>query len=50
MSLSYHEQMDLKNIQKIRELLKELPEFASYFFRAMEIKKATNTQIGRAHV
>ncbi len=49
MSLSYHEQMDLKNIQKIRELLKELPEFASYFFRAMEIKKATNTRRNYAY-
>ncbi len=49
MSMSYHEQMDLKNIQKIRELQKELPEFASYFFRAMEIKKATNTRRNYAY-
>ena len=49
MSMSYHEQMDLKNIQKLRELQKELPAFASYFFRAMEIKKATNTRRNYAY-
>ena len=43
MSTSYHEQMDINNIQKIRELTKDLPAFASDFFRASEIKKATGT-------
>ena len=49
MPLSYHEQTDRKNVQKIRELLKELPNFASDFFRAMEIKKATNTRRNYAY-
>lgn len=48
-TLSYHEQMDLINIKKLRELQKDLPEFAGYFFRAMEIKKATNTRRNYAY-
>jgi len=43
MSATYHEQLDKKNIEKLRELQKELPEFSREFFLAMEIKKATNT-------
>lgn len=49
MELSYHEQLDLKNTKQIKELLKELPVFASDFFRAMEIKKATNTRRNYAY-
>ncbi len=49
MPLSYHEQMDMRNIKKIRELQKDLPSFAGYFFRAMEIKKATNTRRNYAY-
>ncbi len=48
-TLSYHEQMDIKNIKQIRELLQELPDFARDFFRAMEIKKATNTRRNYAY-
>ena len=44
MSQTYHEQIDYKNTMKLRELQKELPAFADDFFRAMEIKKATNTR------
>lgn len=49
MPLTYHEQLDIKNTQKLRELLQELPAFASDFFRAMEIKKATNTRRNYAY-
>ncbi len=49
MQLSYHEQLDIKNVQRIRELLKELPDFAAIFFRAMEIKKASNTRRNYAY-
>ena len=31
-TLSYHEQMDIVNIKKLRELQKELPAFAGDFF------------------
>ena len=44
MSMTYHEQLDRKNTLKLRELQVELPAFAGDFFRAMEIKKATNTR------
>ena len=49
MSQSYHEQMDKKNIDKLRELIKELPKFSRDFFIAMEIKKATNTRRNYAY-
>ncbi len=49
MSQSYHEQMDKKNIDKLRELIKELPRFSRDFFIAMEIKKATNTRRNYAY-
>lgn len=48
-NLSYHEQMNMRNIKQLRELLKELPLFAESFFRAMEIKKATNTRRNYAY-
>ena len=44
MNLTYKEQVDRKNIEKIRELQKELPAFTAEFFRAMEIRKSTNTR------
>ena len=37
------------NTAQLRELVKELPAFASDFFRAMEIKKATNTRRNYAY-
>ena len=49
MALTYHEQLDRKNTAQLRELVKELPAFASDFFRAMEIKKATNTRRNYAY-
>ena len=48
-TLSYHEQMNIQNIKQLRELIKELPLFAESFFRAMEIKKATNTRRNYAY-
>ena len=49
MSLTYHEQLDRKNTLKLRELQAELPAYAGDFFRAMEIKKATNTRRNYAY-
>lgn len=43
MPLSYHEAMNIRNLEKIKELTRELPEFTKEFFRAAEIKKATGT-------
>ena len=49
MNLTYKEQVDRKNIEKIRELQKELPAFTAEFFRAMEIRKSTNTRKNYAY-
>jgi len=48
-TLSYKEQVDRKNIEKIREIQKQLPAFTSEFFRAMEIRKSTNTRKNYAY-
>lgn len=43
MQLSYHEQVNINNIQKSRSLISELPTFTEDFFRALQIDKSTNT-------
>lgn len=40
----YRYQQDLKNIEKIRELLKELPTFCKEYFLALEARKSTDTR------
>ena len=40
----YRYQQDLKNIEKIRELLKELPAFCKEYFLALEARKSTDTR------
>lgn len=47
--LSYKEQTDLKNIEKIREHLKLLPRFCAEYFRSLEIRKSTNTRKNYAY-
>lgn len=42
---TYHEQNDMKNIQKLRELLKTLPPFAKEYFRAIEPTTSTKTRL-----
>lgn len=49
MTLTYHEQIDINNIQKVRELVKNLPDFTGDFFRAMEINKASGTRRSYAY-
>ena len=49
MPLTYHEQIDIYNIQKVRELTKNLPAFTGDFFRAMEISKASGTRRSYAY-
>lgn len=43
MPLSYHEQVKINNIQKVRELTKDFPAFTGDFFRALENTKQSNT-------
>ena len=47
--LSYKQQTDLKNIQKIREYLQTLPKFCLEYFRSLEIRKSTNTRKNYAY-
>ena len=47
--LTYKQQTDLKNIEKIREHLKMLPSFAGEYFRSLEIRKSTNTRKNYAY-
>ncbi len=46
---SYKKQTDLKNIEKIREHLKELPAFCMEYFRSLEIRKSSNTRKNYAY-
>ncbi len=48
-TLSYKEQTDRQNIEKIRELQKKLPKFTAEYFRALEIRKSTNTRKNYAY-
>ncbi len=48
-NLTYRQQLDLKNIEKIREHLKELPIFCGEYFRSLEIRKSTNTRKNYAY-
>lgn len=47
--LTYHEQTDMENTQKLRDILKTLPPFAKNYFRAMEPTTSTSTRIAYAY-
>lgn len=47
--IPYHEQRDIKNTLKLREVLSTLPEFARKFFRAADLTTSTNTRIRYAY-
>ena len=47
MSHEYRDQLDIKNNEKINELLNEMPEFVEYFYDHMVAKgRSTNTILG----
>jgi site-specific recombinase XerD len=48
-TLAYHEQKDIENIEKLRNLLKELPPFCKDFFRGIEPRTASRTRIAYAY-
>lgn len=48
-SLTYHEQQDIANIKKLRQLIKELPSFCSDFFRGIEPHTSSRTRIAYAY-
>ncbi len=47
MSHEYRDQLDIKNNEKINELLNDMPEFVEYFYDHMVAKgRSTNTILG----
>lgn len=48
-NLTYHEETDLKNILKLREILSTLPSFCRDYFRAIEPTTSTRTRISYAY-
>lgn len=48
-SVSYHEQMDIKNTIRLREILKTMPPFCKDYFRAIEPTTSTKTRISYAY-
>lgn len=48
MSQNYHDEINKQNIEKMREVLKELPKFAKQFFRGIETTTSTRTRLGYA--
>lgn len=47
--LTYHEQIKIKNIQKLRDLEAGLPAFCSIYFRGMSDKFSSRSSIGYAY-
>ena len=48
-NISYHEQKDIENIKKLRQLTKELPPFCTEFFRGIEPRTSSRTRIAYAY-
>lgn len=48
-SLTYHEQVNIDNVLRLREVLKTLPPFAKDYFRAIEPTTSTRTRISYAY-
>lgn len=46
---TYHEQQEMANTKKLREMMKELPVFCGDFFRGIEPKTSARTRIGYAY-
>ncbi|MBR2737727.1 MAG: tyrosine-type recombinase/integrase [Lachnospiraceae bacterium] len=49
MERPYHEQVDIRNTKKLRELCRRLPSFASEFFRGIEQVTSSRTRIAYAY-
>ena len=47
--VTYHEQTDMENILKLREVLRTLPEFSRDYFRAIDTTTTTKTRISYAY-
>ena len=44
-SLPYHEQKDIENVKKLREIIKELPPFCVDYFRGIEPVSYTHLDV-----
>ena len=47
--VTYHEQTDVENTLRLRDVLKTLPPFCRDFFRAIEPRTTTKTRISYAY-
>ena len=47
--MNYHDELNKKNVLKLREILSTLPPFCRQFFRGMEDVTATRTRIAYAY-
>jgi site-specific recombinase XerD len=45
----YHEQVDIQNTMKLREIIEELPDFVQDFFRGIEQTTSSRTRIAYAY-
>lgn len=48
-NLTYHEQIDVDNVKRLRQLIKELPPFCADYFRGIEPRTSTRTRIAYAY-
>ncbi len=48
-TITYHEQVNIDNVLKLREVLRTLPPFARDYFRAIEPTTSTRTRISYAY-
>ena len=48
-TFSYHEQVDIANTRKLRELISTLPDFVSVFFRGIDQTTSSRTKIAYAY-
>ena len=46
--MNYHDELNKKNVLKLREILETLPAFCRQFFRGIEDTTATRTRIAYA--
>ena len=46
---NYHDQQNRHNITKLRQIINDLPEFTSEFFRGIEHKTSSQTRIAYAY-
>lgn len=48
-NIPYHEQKDIENIKKLRQMIRELPPFCLEYFRGIEPRTSSRTRIAYAY-